>query len=148
MTDQANSQNIVCIRRTEETLEVLLAHCKYSSEDTPGARIIDFYEVCGQAAKMNRAKSLPEQLTKRLLRREDNRQAEGFSGIILGTYQLLAEVVREARVRRLNVTVAIVQPGLSKAKLSSSEDIRALLGATDRFLLETHGMKLRVVASQ
>lgn len=135
----------VFIRRAEQDLEILLAHCKYSSNATPGARIDDFYDVCGQAMKMNRSKSLPEQLTRRLLRREKARQADGRTGLVRGSVEELAAIVQEARFRTLRTTVAIVQPGLAKS--SASEDIRALLGATDRFLAETYGMKLRVIAS-
>jgi superfamily II DNA or RNA helicase len=137
--------DIVLIRRVDQDMEILLAHCKYSSEPTPGARIEDFYDVCGQAMKMNRAKSMPDQLTRRLLRRERERQAEGRTGLITGSVETLAAVARESRFRTLRATVAIIQPGLLKSK--ASDDIRALLGATDRFLTETYGMKLRVIAS-
>ncbi|WP_017580916.1 DEAD/DEAH box helicase [Nocardiopsis valliformis] len=137
--------DIVLLRRTDDALEVLLAHCKYSTDDRPGARIKDLYDVCGQSMKMNRAKSMPELLTKRLLRREQERQADGRSGLITGDIRSLATIVSEARYRALHVTVAIVQPGMSKS--GASEDMRALLGATDRFLAETHRVKLRVIAS-
>ena len=49
------------------TFNLLLAHCKYSSKSEGGARIDDLYDVCGQAMKMNRAKSVPELLARRLL---------------------------------------------------------------------------------
>lgn len=119
--------DIVLMRRVDQELEILLAHCKYSSEPTPGARIDDFYDVCGQAMKMNRAKSMPDQLTRRLLRRETERQSEGKTGLLTGSVDTLAAIVRESRFRKLRMTVAIVQPGLSKSR--ASEDIRALLGA-------------------
>ncbi|WP_197519014.1 DEAD/DEAH box helicase [Mycobacterium sp. 1482292.6] len=137
--------DIVHMRRFEQELEILLTHCKYSSVPEPGARIADFYDVCGQAMKMNRAKSMPDQLTRRLLRRETERQSEGKTGLLTGSVDLLAAVVRESRFRKLRMTVAIVQPGLSKSRVT--DDIRALLGATDRFLTETYGMKLRVIAT-
>lgn len=137
--------DIVFIRRIDDAMEVLFAHCKYSSGDKPGRRIDDLYDVCGQSMKMNRSKSMPELLTKRLLRRERDRQAAGKSGIIKGDVETLTKLVREARYRALHVIVAIVQPGMSKSK--ASDDMRALLGATERFLVETHGMKLRVIAS-
>lgn len=135
----------VFMRRSDEDLEVLLVHCKYSGEATPGARIDDLYDVCGQAMKMNRAKSIPEQLTKRLLRREEDRQRKGRSGLVVGTANDLASIVRDARLYRLRVSVAVVQPGISKAR--ASEDMLALLGATDRFLIETFGQQLRVFGS-
>ncbi|MCB1356683.1 MAG: DEAD/DEAH box helicase family protein [Maritimibacter sp.] len=137
--------DVVLLRRREEDLDILLVHCKYSSDASPGARIGDLYDVCGQAMKMNRAKSMPELLTRRLLRREQARQAKGATGLIAGTNDLLATIVREARYRKLQTSVAIVQPGMSRAAVS--EDMRALLGATERFLHETHGTKLRVVGS-
>jgi hypothetical protein len=79
------------------------------------------------------------------MRREQDRQAKGRSGLVRGDVSLLGKIVQEARHRRLHVTVAIVQPGVSKAVVS--EDMRALLGATERFLTETYGMKLRVLGS-
>ncbi|SRX82873.1 hypothetical protein MPP7335_04640 [Mycolicibacterium parafortuitum] len=62
-----------------------------------------------------------------------------------GSVETLAAIARESRFRTLRATVAIIQPGLLRSK--ASDDIRALLGATDRFLSETYGMKLRVIAS-
>jgi superfamily II DNA or RNA helicase len=138
--------DIVLMKRIDDKLEVLLAHCKYSSDAKPGARIDDLYDVCGQVMKMNRAKSLPDQLTKRLLRRERDRQAAGRTGMVVGDIGTLASIVSEARYRTLGVTAAIVQPGISKAKLS--EDMGALLGATERFLADTYGMALRVIGSE
>ncbi|MBW3546811.1 MAG: DEAD/DEAH box helicase family protein [Actinobacteria bacterium] len=135
--------DIVLMRRGDDDLELLLVHCKYSSQPNAGARIGDLYDVCGQAMKMNRAKSVPELLTRRLLRRETNRQAKGTSGLIVGSMDAFATVVREARYRRLRATVVIVQPGMSKAAVT--EDMRALLGGTERFLEDTFGMKLRVI---
>ncbi|MGZ0153657.1 DEAD/DEAH box helicase [Kribbella sp. WER1] len=145
--DDGNGElaDIVCLRSYSDKLYVMLAHCKYSSEEVPGARINDLYDVCGQAMKMNRAKSIPEQLVKRLLRRERKRQAQGRNRMLKGDLTALASIVNEARFRDLDVTVAIVQPGMSAAK--ASEDMLALLGATDRFLTETYQMKFRVVAS-
>jgi superfamily II DNA or RNA helicase len=137
--------DVALMRRRDDDLEVLLVHCKFSSKPEPGARIEDLYDVCGQAMKMNRAKSIPDQLARRLLRREQDRQAKGRTGIIRGDVSLLGKIVQEARHRRLDVTVAIVQPGASKALMS--DDMRALLGATERFLMETYGMKLRVLCS-
>ncbi len=137
--------DVVCMKRDEEYLDLLLLHCKYSSKPTPGARIDDLYDVCGQAVKMNRAKSFPELLTRRLLRRETDRQVRGKSGLIIGTPETLTTIVGEARFRKLRVTIAIVQPGM--AKHAASDDMRALLGGTERFLEDTYGMRLRVVGS-
>jgi len=137
--------DVALLRRDGEDLRLLLAHCKYSSKPKPGARIDDLYDVCGQAMKMNRAKSVPELLARRLLRREANRQGKGTTGLIAGNMETLTAIVREARYRRLRASIAIVQPGMSKAKVT--DDMRALLGGTDRFLEDTFGMKVRVIGS-
>lgn len=138
--------DLVLMKRSGDDLEIVFAHCKYSSKRTPGARIEDLYDVCGQAMKMNRAKSLPELLTSRILRRETNRQARGETGLVVGDSQVLHTIVGESRYRSLKSSVVIVQPGMSKALVS--DDMRALLGGTDRFLTETYGMQLRVIGSQ
>ncbi len=83
--------------------------------------------------------------TRRLLRRESRRQANGTTGLVVGDLDTLTSIVSEARYRRLRSSVAIVQPGMSKTK--ASDDMRALLGGTQRFLEDTFGMKLRVIAS-
>jgi superfamily II DNA or RNA helicase len=137
--------DIVLMRRIDHDLEILFVHCKFSSEDKPGARIGDLYDVCGQAMKMNRAKSVPDLVVKRLLRRETIRQANGRSGLIYGTAETLAVITREAKYRKIQATIAVVQPGMSKGKVS--DDMRALLGGTERFLADTYGMKFRVIAS-
>jgi hypothetical protein len=110
-----------------------------------GARIGDLYEVCGQAMKMTRAKSMPDQLTRRLLRREMDRQAKGATGLLVGTTEEFSRLVQEARHRHIDAAVAIVQPGVSKAVISG--DIRVLLGGVERFLIETYGTMLRVIGS-
>ncbi len=138
--------DIALLRRVDDVLEVLLVHCKFSSKPIPGARIGDLYEVCGQAIKMNRAKSMPDLLAKRLFRRERDRQITGKTGIIVGDLDTLAAIVGQAKYLTLRVTIAVVQPGMSVSVVS--EDMRALLGATDRFLAETYGMKLRVIGNR
>lgn len=137
--------DIVLMRRGDEDLEVVLVHCKYSSEPKPGARIEDLYDVCGQAMKTNRAKSVPDLLARRLLRRETMRQRKGQSGLVVGDIDTLTSIVREARFRKLRATIVIVQPGISKTVIS--EDMRAMLGGVERYLADTHGMALRVIGS-
>jgi hypothetical protein len=137
--------DVVLMKRDGEELETVLVHCKYSTAPTPGHRIGDLYDVCGQAMKMNRAKSFPDLLTHRLHRREINRQKVGRSGLIHGDAATFTTIVKEARYRHLKTTVVIVQPGISRAEVT--DDMRALLGGVDRFLADTYGMKLRVIGS-
>jgi hypothetical protein len=64
---------------------------------------------------------------------------------VVGTVDALASIVQEARYWKLQATIVAVQPGMSRAVVS--ENMRALLGGTDRFLADTYGMKLRVIGS-
>ena len=59
------------------SIDVELYHCKYSHESTPGQRISDLYEVCGQAQKSISWMFSSEKRTDlftHLLRREADRQ--------------------------------------------------------------------------
>lgn len=65
--------DLVGITSDEVDITVTLVHCKYSSEETPGARVGDLYEVCGQAA---RGAKWREYGIEALLRRLDRRAAK------------------------------------------------------------------------
>lgn len=137
--------DLVFIRRDEQRLELLMAHCKYSSEDQPGARINDLYEVCGQAAKSHKARADIALTLRRLIRREQMRIKQGRSGLILGSLGMLLSIHDECWRFEPYVTVAIAQPGLSCA--GASNDQSELLGCIDLFVSETYGSRFRVLCS-
>jgi superfamily II DNA or RNA helicase len=43
--------DLVAMRVDQEGLRIRLVHCKYSVSETPGRRVEDLYELCGQAQK-------------------------------------------------------------------------------------------------
>jgi superfamily II DNA or RNA helicase len=137
--------DIVFMKIENDVLTIGFVHCKFSSEPQAGARISDLYEVCGQAQKMNRTKLKSELITDRLLRREKSRLKKGKSGLMKGDQALFLSIANKAKYLKKSCFVVISQPGISKTKVS--EDMLALLGSTERFLLETAEMKLRVIAS-
>ena len=49
--------DIVMLQRDGRLLDVVLAHCKFSGADNPGARLNDLYQVCGQAMKSHKGRS-------------------------------------------------------------------------------------------
>ncbi len=57
-------------------------HCKYLGADTPGARLADLYEVCGQAQKSARWCDRPGRMLQHMLRREKMRRDRGVSSRI------------------------------------------------------------------
>jgi superfamily II DNA or RNA helicase len=135
----------VFLRRDEHLLEVVLAHCKFSATDAPGARVGDIYEVCGQAVKSHKARSDMELVLRKLLRREGNRQAAGRTGFVVGDTTTLLSILDESRMLDVRVTVVVAQPGLSQAALSNP--VAEVLACTELYLSETYNSRLRVMCS-
>lgn len=119
--------------------EVRVYHCKGSSEDRPGARVADVYEVCGQALKCTRWLN-----EERLLAQVRRRQARG-SRFAKGDFQALEQLLRRGTMLP-RYRVVIVQPGLAGSKVS--DDIGAVLGLTDEALRRENLQPLLVVGSE
>lgn len=138
--------DLVLLRRWEGRLVMLLAHCKYSGGDIPGARVGDLYEVCGQAAKCHKARSDVEATLRRAIRRERNRQANGGDGFVVGSLDTLHAILDDSWRLDPDVTVLVAQPGLSRSVMSTAQS--ELLGCTDLYLRETYGSQFRVLCSE
>lgn len=137
--------DVVAMRRESSTLHVQLVHCKYSSEPTAGARIDDLYEVCGQAQKSVARRRDLSQLLPHLIRRERRRQARGRTGIEIGNEELLYDIEGQLRLLKLELSIVVVQPGMSAANASNAQ--LDLLAATEMFVLEVGGASFDVIAS-
>lgn len=131
-------------------VEVEFYHCKYSGEATPGHRIGDLYEVCGQAQKsIWWAGSLMKKadLITHLMRRENDRiSQERPSRLERGTMETLLTIKEIANLLPVSLSIAIVQPGVSKATVS--QDQLQLLGVTENFLWEMYQLPFRVITSE
>lgn len=60
--------DIVTIKEVDGHIYFEFYHCKYSTEDTPGARVGDLYAVCGQAEKSIKWCSDPKRRTSMITR--------------------------------------------------------------------------------
>jgi superfamily II DNA or RNA helicase len=145
--------DIVCIGTRDGRLLVHLYHCKFSSGTSPGARVGDLYEVCGQAQRSAHWRGAVEELFKHLRRRDDVRKARlakaGAAHITRferGDIKALRELSKQAKLLMPELTVHIAQPGLSKGELNTKQ--RELLGATELYLMDTAAIQLRVIASE
>lgn len=71
--------DVVAVRVEQRAIAVDLYHCKFSTKATPGKRVKDLYEVCGQAQKSVHwmGKDKPAQLFRHLVRRDQNRIKDG-----------------------------------------------------------------------
>jgi hypothetical protein len=125
-------------------------HCKYSSEETPGQRVEDLYEVCGQAQKSIGWISSPQKksdIFTHLLRREAKRQDDGGpSRFEVGDWELLQTISEMSHLSKMQLSIYIVQPGVSRAQ--ASRDQLLLLAVTETYLLETRQVPFGVITSQ
>ncbi|MEU4827116.1 hypothetical protein AB0H37_35050 [Actinomadura sp. NPDC023710] len=120
-----------------------LVHCKYAHGGIPGARVSDLYEVCGQVHKSTKWRHRPARLFNNLIRREGQRRIRGRSGLEKGTGQTLYELAKRAPLLEPKFTITIVQPGVSKARIS--EDQLHLLACAEVYAMDTANSTLQVI---
>lgn len=138
--------DVVAMRRDGDRLVVLLVHCKFSQEHKPGARVKDLYEVCGQAQRSVAWRSDVERLLEHLARREAKRKKAGEpSRFEHGDTTILRRLRNQVNELAAEVTVLVVQPGMSREKASNSQ--LELLSVTDTYLRES-AIPLRVLGSE
>lgn len=140
--------DIVAIKNEQDHIILKLIHCKYSSENEPGARVGDLYEVCGQCVKSikhkhNGMSKLKTQLIRRNKQRMDR---HGVSRFVIGDEELLKKITKESETKKVVFEVAIVQPGLSKERVSP--EILTLLSSTYEYLQDTSNASLEVFCSE
>jgi hypothetical protein len=135
--------------KTPERVEIELLHCKFSGAETAGARVKDLYEVCGQAQTSIwwAAAILKKQdLLAHMLKREEQRKRNyGTSRIEKGSVEIIRTIQNIATLVPISLSIAVVQPGLSKAAVS--EDQLQLLGLTKNFIRSHFELPFRVIAS-
>lgn len=132
---------------SRDSVLVKLVHCKFSSEDDPGSRIADIYELCGQAQKSIKWKHCGmSSFVEHIKRREAQWQSVGHSRFIKGDSKDLVKLKKKARYSKIIFEISIVQPGLSKSKVS--DDILQLLGGTELYLKKTADAAFAVIASK
>lgn len=138
--------DIVALRIDGPDLHVLFVHCKYSSEDNPGARVEDLYDVCGQTQKSIRWKQYPGDMLARLIRREQRRRKHhGYSGFHVGDGRALYDILDRSPTLRHVFSVVIAQPGLAKTRVSRAQ--LDLLASTEVYLSDVAVADLRVWCS-
>jgi len=135
--------------KTPERVEIELLHCKFSGAETAGARVKDLYEVCGQAQTSIwwAAAILKKQdLLAHMLKREEQRKRNyETSRIEKGSVEIIRTIQNIATLVPISLSIAVVQPGLSKAAVS--EDQLQLLGLTRNFIKSHFELPFRVIAS-
>ena len=145
--DTHEAADVVTITTTEHELVVQLFHCKYSHENSPGARVRDLFEVCGQAQKCVQWRSHIDGLLKHLIQRDVDRvNKKGVSRFEVGTRKTILNARRKLSRLQPQFKVFVVQPGLSKGEVTSQQ--LELLGATKLYLRETYQIPFTVICSE
>lgn len=138
--------DVVALKVEHERLRMALHHCKFSSGESPGARLEDLYVVCGQAQRSVYRRGDLAGLILHLERREARRRARGRpSRLERGTLDDLVRIRRSVPALDPEMIVFIVQPGLSASRLGPEH--LELLGVTAGYLKETYEVPLEVVGS-
>lgn len=138
--------DIVAMRIEDEALLLHFTHCKYVPGGRPRAQVEDLYVVCGQAQKSARWRRNLPLLLQKLIGRERRRIVAGRrSGFVRGDTHALYRVADEAHLLRPSLTIALAQPGLSKASVSPAQ--LELLASTETYVRETANSGLQVFCS-
>lgn len=138
--------DIVALREVDGTLVVQLTHCKFSSENQPGARLADLYELSGQAQRSAGWRRNTERMLQRLIRRERTRAASNRTGFVHGTIDDLQRLYERSEALRPRLDIVMAQPGLSKKHVKDNQ--LELLGSVDMYVAETALSVVTVLCSE
>lgn len=144
--------DIVSIYEEEERILVRLIHCKYSSEDNPGLRITELYELCCQAQKSVKWAGSFKKLVRHLKKREEIRLTnERPSRFENGEIIDLSRFLKMSERLPISYECVLVQPGISRRKLSEENDSARnffrLLASTQMYLSDTYNINMNLITS-
>jgi superfamily II DNA or RNA helicase len=109
----------ISIEQVGDHLDFILYHCKASSKAKPGVRMVDLYEVCGQALKsVHWARN---GICNRLIERVNQ-----GSAVLRGSSEELCSLLTKHRDSRNVFGCVIVQPGLSRGAISTKKNLEGL----------------------
>jgi superfamily II DNA or RNA helicase len=134
--------DFVTLRIANDETRVTLYHCKGSASPTPGERVEDAYEVCGQVAKSTNLTSRAR-LWEAIRRRVKNRA--GRTRFIKGDLEMVDRALGDSRRITLAIEVVAVQPGVSRAKLTGT--VGSVFAAADDFIFGGPCARLRILGS-
>ena len=123
--------------RDDGGVDVRFYHCKGSSGPSPGNRVADVYEVCGQAVKGYIWCDIAR-LVKRLSNRHKNKS--GMAEFVRGDEEVLKTF---ARARPATFQMIVVQPGIRRGVIEPK--LSEVLGAANSHSLSSGLLPLRTL---
>lgn len=126
--DPGEAADLVCLKEQDESIRIVLAHCKFSGAATEGSRVKDVVEVTSQAVRSAVWRGNFERLHRHLLTRVKLKGAGAGSGsrFLVGNLTTLATIATSTRIKPIDFEIVIVQPGVSRSRIS--DDQRLVLG--------------------
>jgi superfamily II DNA or RNA helicase len=136
--------DIVAIESAAAGNRVHLVHCKYSSEDAPGRRLADIYEVLGQAVRSARwtdSRSCWAELARRIRERPATRVMGADRTDVAARLDAWS-----ANPPGLELHIWVIQPGLSQTTMTGWTEGQTLILAALEWCV-TQGAVLHIVGS-
>jgi len=145
--DAGEAADLICIKEEDEYIKVLLLHCKFSASPKAGGRVKDAVEVASQAVRSAVWRGSFDRLYRHIRVREKvaGHRSSAAKRYLKGDLQLLLGIVKAARVKRIAIDIAIVQPGIARSRLTA--DQRIVLGSAQTFLKQTVDVDLQIICS-
>lgn len=138
------SADVIGVFEQEDLLTVKLIHCKFSKGASPGHRVGDLYEVCGQAVKSVKWKWDAKALFKHLERRK-NKGIGVERRFFHGDSETLAGLIRKIEYTDVRFEFWIVQPGLACQDLP--EELASILMSCAATIADMTESRLRCISS-
>ena len=131
--------DLISLAEDHESVVCRLAHCKGAGgkktkkPKQAGTRVDDAYEVAGQVVKCLPFRHHPEELKEKLLRR----LATG-SVLRRGSAERMERILDNARRKKFEFRICLVQPGLSESRLS--DPVKGVLAAAAEYVFGNAGI--------
>lgn len=135
------------MKETEESIRLILVHCKYSGKRDPGERVKDVVEVSSQAIRSASWRGNFERLHRHMVTRSKLSGSGNAtrSRFVKGSMQRLSDIAKAARMKAVEMEIVIVQPGVMRSNLT--DDQAMVLGSASAYLRQTIDVDLAVVCS-
>lgn len=145
--DAGEAADLICLKETEESIRLILVHCKYSGKRDPGERVKDVVEVSSQAIRSASWRGNFERLHRHMVTRSKLSGSGNAtrSRFVKGSMQRLSDLAKAARMKAVEMEIVIVQPGVMRSNIT--DDQAMVLGSASAYLRQTIDVDLAVVCS-
>lgn len=138
--------DLVAICENSDHIQVDLYHCKFCNKGyKPGARVDDTYVVTGQASRSAKWLHSGEELFGQILYRYGSSLEDGFDRLLKGEAIQLDILRSKCRDLELRLGFYIVQPAISKAKIS--DEMLTVLGTGYSYVKAISGAEVNVIVN-